>query len=167
MILFWILVGEVVQSYWKFLWYPVGWGPLILVKGFHPQLIQICSMHVLNLGLAYDLNGCSMSHGQYIDRQQFFVGVVGTVSFKYMVPRSELSSHAWGHFYNSVAILVMVEERCRANKIYCSQPRFRAKMVSWLDSACFFGDPTILPRFTTFYVCTCMPFDVIVCWGLR
>ena len=60
------------------------------------------------------------------------------------------------------------KEWCRANKIYCSQPHFRAGMVSWIDSAClFFCDPTILPRFTTFYVCTCMPFDVIVCWGLR
>ena len=35
-------------------------GPLILLHGFHPQLLQICSMHVINLGLMFDVNGCAL-----------------------------------------------------------------------------------------------------------
>ena len=35
-------------------------GPLILLHGFHPGLLQICSMHVLNIGLMFDLNGCGL-----------------------------------------------------------------------------------------------------------
>lgn len=47
------------------------WGPLILVKGWHPQLLQICSMHVMNLGLGYRCNGSSMLPGWVFGFLQF------------------------------------------------------------------------------------------------
>ena len=46
----------------KLLW----WGPLILLHGFHPGLLQICSMHVINLGLLFDLNGAGLTLGLLI-----------------------------------------------------------------------------------------------------
>ena len=41
-------------------------GPLVLLHGFHPGLLQICSMHVLNLGLMFDLNGSALTLSDYI-----------------------------------------------------------------------------------------------------
>lgn len=38
-------------------------GPLVLLYGFHPSILEICSMHTLNLGLAYDLNGAAVHFG--------------------------------------------------------------------------------------------------------
>ena len=32
-------------------------GPLLLLKGWHPELLSICTMHVVNLGLGYRVNG--------------------------------------------------------------------------------------------------------------
>lgn len=32
-------------------------GPLVALRGFHPSTIKWCSMHVINLGLCYGVNG--------------------------------------------------------------------------------------------------------------
>ena len=35
-------------------------GPYILLHGFHPEILQPCSMHAINLGVLYDVNGSCM-----------------------------------------------------------------------------------------------------------
>ena len=44
----------------------VARGPLVLIHGFHPQMLEICSMHTLNLGIAFNMNGASMSLAQHL-----------------------------------------------------------------------------------------------------
>lgn len=40
-----------------------SWGPYILLRGFHPSIMQPCSMHAINLGLLYDVNGSCLKLG--------------------------------------------------------------------------------------------------------
>lgn len=35
-------------------------GPLIALRGFHPEVLKWCSMHVVNLGLLYGSNASLM-----------------------------------------------------------------------------------------------------------
>ena len=37
------------------------WGALVLLHGFHPSILQPCSMQAINLGVMYDVNGSCMN----------------------------------------------------------------------------------------------------------
>lgn len=38
-------------------------GPLVALRNFHPDLLKICQMHTLNLGLLFNANGAAMTLG--------------------------------------------------------------------------------------------------------
>ncbi|CAJ1442588.1 unnamed protein product [Effrenium voratum] len=109
--------------------------PLILCKGFHPALLMICSMHVLNLGLAYDCNGAAM---------------MALINCSYFgatdLSLEERFANAYDDFRNFL----------RSEKISCSQPPFRPSMVMKKDGQCAFTCKAYNGRCVAEWLCACL-----------
>ena len=69
----------------------MNWGPLLLVRGWSPEILYICSMHVVNLGLGYRCNGSSLLLGRFFC-WQFFITPWSTLGD---APKSELRHSKW------------------------------------------------------------------------
>ena len=102
----------------------------MLIHGFHPQMLEICSMHTLNLGIAFNMNGASMSLAQHLSGvsvwwQRFFLCFrAHLLRIKFFI--GETLEAAFDEAFEDF------RQFLKTNKITCSQPRFRPGMAPWL-----------------------------------
>ena len=56
-------------------------GPYVLLIGWHPMIMEICSMHVVGLGLQFDINGSALLLGRlragFLDRTEGLLATIG------------------------------------------------------------------------------------------
>ncbi|CAK9022330.1 unnamed protein product [Durusdinium trenchii] len=87
-----------------------GLSPVLLLRGFHHSCLALCSMHIINLGLMYGVNGsCLMT---ILESTEMF-GRYGEISLQ------EQMDLAYQDF----------KQFLRASSIPCSQPAFTVKLV--------------------------------------
>ena len=93
-------------------------GPLLELRAFHFGMIQHCSLHNVNLGLAYTANGGALM-------------LLANVLFAFGPPSMELKFRLRNAYRDFRAWM-------KVKKIYCSQGMFKESMVTQLPTSTHF-----------------------------